>query len=230
VRKISLILSVIIITIAIALVIFAARRNANFGTSVEASHETSTPAAPEITAAEIQPDLLSDDSAQVVTTLPYFHRLDANYIRGAEPASGGIETIKRLGIKTIVDLRSNYDHTEALGRAAEQSGLQYRRAPMSVWNPPTDQEAKAFVAIVTDKSQGPFYVFCADGLNRIGEMSAIYRVAESKWTVKQALQEADEFGFNPYYYNLRAYVFTYARKFHPKALPKEARSLSSMEM
>jgi protein tyrosine/serine phosphatase len=229
VQKRSLILSAIIITITIALVVIAARRNANFGSSAEASHQASNATAPEHSSAEIQPDLLSDSSAEVATTLPYFHRLDANYTRGAEPVSGGIETIKRLGIKTIVDLRSNYDHTEVIGLAAEKSGLQYRRAPMSVWNPPTDQEAKAFVAIVTDKSQGPFFVFCADGLNRIGEMSAIYRVAESNWSVKQALQEADEFGFNPYYYNLRAYVYTYARKFHPTALPKEARTLSSLE-
>jgi protein tyrosine/serine phosphatase len=230
VQKRSLILSVIVITVAIAIVIIAARRNANIGTSVEASHQSSDAVASESTSEAIQPGVLSDDSAEVTTTLPYFHRLDANYTRGAEPASGGIETIKRLGIKTIVDLRSNYDHTEALGIAAQQSGLQYRRVPMSVWNPPTDKEAKAFVDLVTDKSQGPFYVFCADGLNRIGEMSAIYRVAESKWSVKDALHEADKFGFNPYYYNLRAYVFTYARKYHPNALPKQARSLSSMEM
>ena len=173
---------------------------------------------------------MSDDSAEVAATLPYFHRLDANYTRGAEPAAGGIETIKRLGIKTIVDLRSVYDHTEQLGIAARQSGLQYRWVPTSVWNPPTDQEAQAFIAVVTDKSQGPFYVFCADGVNRVGEMSAIYRVADSHWTVVQALKEADDFGFNPYYYNLRAYVYTYARKFHPKALPKQARSVSSLEM
>ena len=61
-------------------------------------------------------------------------------------------------------------------------------------------------------------------------MSAIYRVAISQWSVERALQEIDEMGFSPYYWNLRTYVYTYARKFHPKALPPQARSLSSTEM
>lgn len=181
-----------------------------------------------IQAQQTQP--ISDNSAEVSATLPFFHRLDETYTRGGEPARGGIETLKRLGIKAVVDLRSDYDYTPELGIATEHSGLTYYRRPTSVWDPPTDQEAKDFVALVSDKTKGPFYVFCADGVNRVGEMSAIYRVAYSKWSVANALKEIDAMGFNPYYYNLRGYVYTYARKFHPKALPPQARALSSMEL
>jgi tyrosine-protein phosphatase SIW14 len=179
---------------------------------------------------EAQPLPLTDNSAQVSATLPYFHRLDESYTRGSVPAKGGFETLKRLGVKTVVDLRSIYDHTHDTGVAAERSGLNYYWLPTSVWDPPTDARAKEFVSLVEDSSKGPFYVFCSDGLNRVGEMSAIYRVAKSRWTVDQALKEADDFGFNPYYWSLRNYVYTYARKFHPKALPPQARSLSSTEM
>jgi protein tyrosine phosphatase (PTP) superfamily phosphohydrolase (DUF442 family) len=181
-------------------------------------------------ATEPQPSLIPDDSAQVAATLPYFHRLDENYVRGSVPAKGGIETLKRLGVKTVVDLRSTYDHTDDIGIAAERSGMKYYWLPMSVWDPPTDARAKEFVSVVENNSQGPFYVFCTDGVNRVGEMSAIYRVAKSQWTVERALKEIDDFGFNPYYYNLRSYVYTYARKYHPKALPPQARSLSSIEL
>lgn len=173
---------------------------------------------------------LTDDSAEVSTTLPYFHRLDENYTRGSLPARGGIETLHRLGVKTLVDLRSVYDHTDEIGIAAERIGMNYYWIPTSVWDPPTDARANEFVNLVADESKGPFYVFCADGLNRVGEMSAIYRIAKSHWTVDRALKEIDEFGFNPYYWNLRTYVYTYARKFHPKSLPPQARSLSSAEM
>ena len=169
-------------------------------------------------------------SAEVTTTLPLFHRLDANYARGAQPARGGVEMMERLGVKTVVDLRSVYDHTDDIGIAAERAGLRYYWMPMSVWNPPTDQEAKAFAALVSDESKGPFYVFCFDGLNRVGEMSAIYRLAHDKWSLKQALQEMDDLGFNPYYYSLRSYVWTYARKFHSQAVPPGARRLSPDEL
>src|ERR1051326_2599564 len=96
---------------------------------------------------------LDDKHAQVTATLPMFQRLDQNYTRGAEPASGGIETLQRLGIKTVVDLRSIYDHTDNAGLAAEQAGLRYYWLPMGVWNPPTDAQAKEFVALVTDESK-----------------------------------------------------------------------------
>jgi len=172
---------------------------------------------------------LSDTSAQVTTTLPMFRRLNANYLRGAEPASGGIETLTRLGVRTVVELRSIYDHTDDVGVAAERAGLRYYWLPLSVWNPATDEKAREFIALVTDVSKGPFYVFCDDGLHRTGEMSAIYRVAHHRWSVEQALQEMDVVGFNPYYYSLRGYVWTYARRFNPQALPREARRVSSFE-
>ncbi len=169
---------------------------------------------------------LEDTAGEVLATLPLFHRVDENYVRGAQPLRGGIGTLTRLGVKTVVDLRSSYDHTDDVKAAAEIAGLDYEWVPMSVWNPPTDEEANRFVSLVTDRARGPFFVFCADGLNRIGEMTAIYRVAHSNWSVEKALDEADELGFNPYYYTLRSYVWDYARKFRPSAVPPTGRRAS----
>ena len=113
--------------------------------------------------------------------------------------------------------------------AAERAGLRYYWLPLGVWNPATDAQAREFVALVTDESKGPYYVFCDDGLHRTGEMSAIYRVARHRWSVEQSLKEMDEVGFNPYYYSLRTYVWTYARKFNPQAVPRQARRVSAFE-
>jgi protein tyrosine/serine phosphatase len=170
---------------------------------------------------------LADTAAEVSATLPLFHRVDENYLRGSQPLRGGIGTLTQLGVRTLIDLRSIYDYTEDVKIAAEAAGLGYEWVPMSVWNPPSDEEANRFVSLVTDATKGPFFVFCADGLNRIGEMTAIYRVAHSKWTVEKALEEADELGFNPYYYNLRSYVWDYARKFRPSAVPAAGRRVSA---
>ncbi|MEK6286014.1 MAG: hypothetical protein AABO57_09765 [Acidobacteriota bacterium] len=172
---------------------------------------------------------LEDAAGEVAATLPLFHRVDSNYVRGSQPLRGGIRTLSRLGVRTLVDLRSIYDHTKDIKEAAELAGLAYQWVPMSVWNPPTDEEADRFVSVVTDTANGPFYVFCADGLNRTGEMTAIYRVAHSNWTVEKALDEADELGFNPYYYTLRSYVWDYARKFRPSSVPPTGRRVSPLE-
>jgi len=172
---------------------------------------------------------LADTAGEVAATLPLFHRVDENYVRGSQPLRGGIGALTRLGVKTLVDLRSIYDHTDDVKLAAEAAGLGYEWVPMSVWNPPKDEEANRFVSLVTDTTKGPFFVFCADGLNRIGEMTAIYRVARSNWSVEKALDEADGLGFNPYYYTLRNYVWDYARKFHPSAVPPTGRRVSPLE-
>jgi protein tyrosine/serine phosphatase len=169
---------------------------------------------------------VDETSAEVTATLPLFRRVDVSYFRGSEPARGGIAMLVRLGVKTIVDLRSVYDHNDDIRDAAQVSGLGYEWVPMSIWDPPTDAEANKFISLVTDAAKAPFFVFCADGLNRTGEMTAIYRVAHSGWSVEKALAEADEVGFNPYYWSLRNYVWDYARKFRPSAVPTNARRVS----
>ncbi|HVF90547.1 MAG TPA: hypothetical protein VNH22_10810 [Blastocatellia bacterium] len=172
---------------------------------------------------------LNDLSPEVKSSLPFFHRLNEDYARGAAPSVRGVKTLQRLGIRTLVDLRSAYDHTVEIEAAAEGLGLSYHRVPLSVWYGPSDSEAKRFLSIVADRSKGPFFVFCSDGMHRTGEMSAIYRIDREGWKIERALKEMDEVGFKPYYYTLRNYVWTYARKFRPEALPLTARRVIPLD-
>jgi protein tyrosine phosphatase (PTP) superfamily phosphohydrolase (DUF442 family) len=172
---------------------------------------------------------IAEDSAEVSAALPLFRRLNETYTRGSEPNHGGVTMLARLGVKTVVDLRSPYDYTADIGEVAHQLGLGYHWLPMSVWDPPTDEQANEFVRVVSDQANAPVFVFCSDGLHRTGELSAIYRVAHDGWSVEQALAEMDGLGFNPYYYSLRQYVWTWARKFQPSAVPPTGRGLSAAE-
>jgi protein tyrosine phosphatase (PTP) superfamily phosphohydrolase (DUF442 family) len=166
---------------------------------------------------------LDEKSAEVQVALPLFRRVDEHYLRGKQPARGGVSLLKRMGIKTIVDLRSIYDHTDQIGVEAERLGLRYYWLPMSVWDPPTDQKTAQFLSIVTNLSNAPLYIFCVDGVNRTGEMTAIYRIAHHGWKAEQAIREMDEAGFNPYYWTLRNYVWDYARRHRPEAVSTRAR-------
>ncbi|HEX5732630.1 MAG TPA: hypothetical protein VF131_07325 [Blastocatellia bacterium] len=210
---------IVVPLLAVISVVIAARflGQANPETSLKPADHTATPVR------------LDEKSAEVQVALPVFRRLDENYMRGGEPARGGLGVLTRLGVKTILDLRSEYDYTDEIRVAAERLGFIYRRLPLSVWNPPTDKEANEFVRIVTNKTEGPFFVFCSDGIHRTGEMSAIYRIMDDHWEIEEALTEMDEAGFTPYYYNLRNYVWTYARKFRPAAVPATGRRLSPIE-
>jgi len=212
----------LIVAIVIAAAVAFAVTSIGLGNA--SSHKSAEPEAVRENAAA--DPTLNETSAEVTTSLPLFRRLGQDYMRGSQPAHGGINVLQRLGVKTVVDLRSIYDHTDDIGVAAERAGLRYHWLPLSVWEPPTDKEASDFISLVTNKSKGPFYVFCSDGIHRTGEMSAIYRVMQDGWTVEQALKEMDKFGFSPYYWSLRNYVWAYARKFRPVAVPPGARGVS----
>jgi protein tyrosine phosphatase (PTP) superfamily phosphohydrolase (DUF442 family) len=172
---------------------------------------------------------ITEESAEVIAALPLFRRLNDTYARGSQPNHGGVTMLARLGVKTLVDLRSPYDHTADIGGVAGHLGLGYKWLPMSVWDPPTDEQANEFIRVVSDPANAPVFVFCSDGLHRTGELTAIYRVARDGWTVEQALAEMDGLGFNPYYYSLRQYVWTWARKFQSSAVPPSGRALSAVE-
>jgi protein tyrosine phosphatase (PTP) superfamily phosphohydrolase (DUF442 family) len=154
---------------------------------------------------------IDENSGEVKGSLPLFRSVSAGYLRGAQPARGGLELLARLGVKTLVDLRSKYDRTQGVEAEAERAGLQYYWLPLSVWDPPTDAQTAEFLGVVTDQSRGPVFVFCTDGVNRTGEMTAIYRISHDGWNVDRAIKEMDEAGFSPYYYSLRNYVWSYAR-------------------
>jgi len=154
---------------------------------------------------------IDENSGEIRAALPLFHRVDPDYMRGAVPARGGPELLLKLGVKTILDLRSSYDRTPAVAAEAERLGLGYHWLPLSVWDPPIDAQTAEFLSVVTDKSLVPVFVFCADGLNRTGEMTAVYRMARDQWSVEEAIKEMDDAGFSPYYYSLRNYVWSYAR-------------------
>jgi len=161
---------------------------------------------------EVSESSLSDESSgEIKATLPLFHRVDTNYTRGAEPVRGGLDVLASLGVKTIVDLRSAYERTPVVASEAERVGIGYCWVPLSVWDPPDEQRTREFLGVVTDQSRWPVFVFCTDGVNRTGEMTAIYRMVRYKVGVEQAIKEMDDAGFSPYYLSLRNYVWAYAR-------------------
>jgi protein tyrosine phosphatase (PTP) superfamily phosphohydrolase (DUF442 family) len=123
-----------------------------------------------------------------------------------------------MKVRALVDLRSAYEHTNEIGAEAERLGLRYYWIPMSVWDRPSDQATAEFISAVTDPTNAPVYVFCADGRNRTGEMTSIYRIAHDEWKVDEALKEMDAAGFNPWFFSLRNYVWAYARKHRPGAI------------
>jgi len=138
-----------------------------------------------------------------VPGLPNLHRVSEGLYRGAQPKPEGIEQLKRLGVKTIVNLRSSDSDRNILGDA----GLTYEHIPMTAWRP-NDADVIGFLRIVGDENNLPVFVHCQRGADRTGMMVAIYRVVVQGWSKDEALAEMTRggFAFNSGWQNLVRYV------------------------
>src|SRR5690349_24804448 len=60
-----------------------------------------------------------------------FGQMDEHYYRGAQPEMDDYQSLKALGVKTVIDLRN--DPTDYEKGAVEALGMKYINIPMSGW-------------------------------------------------------------------------------------------------
>jgi protein tyrosine/serine phosphatase len=124
--------------------------------------------------------------------------------RGSAPSAEGLDSIKRLGIRTVVNLRHYHGASEEQG--CRERGIDYVRIGLESSDAPNDADVRRFLRVVTDPARQPVYVHCWRGKDRTGVMVAAFRMAVQGWTRDQALEEMDAFGFYSGWRDLRAYV------------------------
>jgi tyrosine-protein phosphatase SIW14 len=111
--------------------------------------------------------------------------------RGAQPTAEGFRELQKLGIKTVVNLRSM--HCDA-GMIAG-TDLRYFRIPCSAWGVDRAQ-FRQFMAIVNDPANQPVFVHCQHGSDRTGFVVGGYRITEQRWDAQSAVSELDTYGFH----------------------------------
>ena len=131
------------------------------------------------------------------------HKVSEELYRGAKPTKEGMQQLKELGIKTIVNLRSFHSDREEIG----DTGLSYEHIYMKPWHA-EDEEVERFLKIVTDEKRTPVFVHCQRGADRTGTMCAIYRIAVQGWSKDEAIEEMTKGGFGFYsgWQNLIKYI------------------------
>lgn len=130
--------------------------------------------------------------------------------RGGEPNQGGLRYLRDHGYRTVVSFLTN----DAESSWVVNSGMRWIHIPMRSGlfsaQPPTQDQVRQFLSVVTDSTQYPVFIHCHAGKDRTGAMSAIYRMEACGWTKDEALAEMDSFGFSGRYRRLRGYVEAYA--------------------
>lgn len=105
--------------------------------------------------------------------------------------------MKKLGITTIVDLRSeDPQKAEWERKQAESLGMRFIHIPVGGWDSPTNEQVAQFLALFGNDSGQKIFVHCQFGEDRTGVFVATYRMAIEKLPADQALKEMYSFGFN----------------------------------
>jgi protein tyrosine/serine phosphatase len=132
-----------------------------------------------------------------------FYQVTTNLYRGAQPTTQGMQELKKLGIKTVLNLRGYHSDTSLVAKG----DLKLARLHMEPWRA-EDEDVVQFLKIVTDTNNLPVFVHCQRGADRTGMVCAVYRVVVCGWTKDAAVQEMKEggFSFNSDWKNLVNYV------------------------
>jgi protein tyrosine/serine phosphatase len=123
--------------------------------------------------------------------------------RGAQPQ--GAAVFRRLGVKTVINLR--HDHDDLPDLAGTE--IAYVNIPMRGARP-REAEIVLFLAelrrAMADPKRTPVLVHCEHGKDRTGYAIAAYRIVEEGWDADTAIQEMFDFRFNTLYFGNPAFL------------------------
>jgi uncharacterized protein (TIGR01244 family) len=147
--------------------------------------------------------------------LSNFYKVSDRLYRSAQPTTLGMEELNRMGIKTVINLRSFHSDRRRMGNAA----MTYEHMYVKAWHPEEEDVAR-FLRLVTDDTRAPVLVHCQHGADRTGLMCAIYRVAVQGWTKDEALKEMT--GGDYHYHRMWHNLITWFNKLDVEKLRKAA--------
>jgi len=160
---------------------------------------------------------LTKKISSINSPISNFSKVDDNYYRGAQPNLQSIEYLKKLGIKTIINLRNENQIVDSKEKISVlKNGINYVNIPMRPDKPPTQAQINQFFNLTNNSANLPVYVHCLQGKDRTGIMTALYRFNEYNWSFKKTYSEMRKMGYHIYFYPrqkwfLANYIKTHSR-------------------
>ena len=136
--------------------------------------------------------------------------------RGGHPDAAGLDHLKSLGIKRIVNLEVS-DFVEATPWAisdeldgASKRGMKELRYPMSAFEPAASDEfdqhqTELTKLLATATPSDPIYVHCKHGQDRTGLVIGLEPVEVEHWAPAKAHAEMVKIGFHTFFLGLEEY-------------------------
>jgi tyrosine-protein phosphatase SIW14 len=146
--------------------------------------------------------------------IPNFHQVNEFVYRGGQPPTESWQSLAKMGVKTVIDLRREDEHSTAEeAKAVEAAGMKYVNVPMKGVVSPTDAQIAKVLGVLN--SQEPVFVHCKKGADRTGTVIACYRISHDRWQRQQALKEAKSHGMGLVQVGLKRYILAFEPSVQP---------------
>lgn len=137
---------------------------------------------------------------------------------GGQPTATDLQQLAQQGFKTIINLRTSNEENQPLkpdeeGSVVEQLGMQYVHIPVS-----TENMDEAQVSRFRDQLAqlpGPQFVHCGTG-RRAGALTMMQTAIEQGMSGGQAIEKAEQMGFECDHPQLKDFVKSYIDRNTPK--------------
>lgn len=149
--------------------------------------------------------------------MPNFHKVNNQVYRGGQPTEAGFQKLAKLGIKTVIDLREESEHSASReGAWVESDGMRYISIPLHGLSAPPDDKVSRILSIMDDPQAGPVFIHCRRGADRTGTIVACYRIWHDHWDNRVALEEARGFGMRFFERAMQSYISRYTGQTQPE--------------
>jgi protein tyrosine/serine phosphatase len=131
------------------------------------------------------------------------HKINDGLYRSAQPTKEGMMNLEKMGIKTVINLRSFHsDSDELKGTALLNDALSVK-----TWHI-EDEDVIRVLRILRKTENGPFLIHCQHGADRTGVVVALYRIVVQGWSRDEAIKEMVDggYGFHSIWSNIVQYV------------------------
>ena len=132
-------------------------------------------------------------------------RVAPGVLRGAQPGKDGYATLKSMGVKTVIDMRTS----ESEKAYVEAAGMKAIAIPIEMTRDGLKEKVDRVVALMADPANQPVYVHCRHGQDRTGIVVAAYRMKQQGWSLADAETEMQAFGFNDVWVNFKKFIRGY---------------------
>lgn len=150
----------------------------------------------------------SSHAADVTLKIDRFNQFNDGMFRGGRPGRSGLETLKSLGVKTVLNIDDDEEANREESNDASELGLRYIANPMSAYWTPRDAQINGILSVLSNPGNYPIYIHCHYGEDRTGLIVGLYRVLNQGWSPQTAYDEMLANGFHTYLFGLDGYFHT----------------------